>query len=131
TWVADQLGDTGDLFFTGAIAKVSASTGDVQYASAGHPPLLLAGLTGVAELGPTGPFVGPWPSRWETVQAQLDRGGIMAVYSDGLIEARDGEGDLFGTTRLTALIAEQQLAGVDAVADAALVAVQKFAAEPG
>ena len=131
TWVADQLGDTGDLFFTGAIVKVSASSGRIEYASAGHPPLLLAGLTGVEELGPTGPFVGPWPGTWETVQAQLDRGGIMGVYSDGLIEARDRDGDLFGTARLTTLIAEQQLAGVDAVADTALAAVQMFAAEPG
>jgi sigma-B regulation protein RsbU (phosphoserine phosphatase) len=130
-WVADQLSDTGDLFFTGVIVRVSASTGLIEYANAGHPPILLAGLTGVAELGPTGPLVGPWPAEWQTVEAKLDRGGVMVVYSDGLIEARDGDGDLFGTTRLTTLVAEQQLAGVDAVADAALAAVQAFAAEPG
>ena len=130
-WVADQLGDTGDLFFTGAIVKISASTGQLDYASAGHPPLLLAGVTGVEELGPTGPLVGPWSGDWDTVGAQLDRGGIMAVYSDGLIEARNADGEFFGTARLAALIAEQQLSGVDAVADAALAGVQAFAADPG
>jgi serine phosphatase RsbU (regulator of sigma subunit) len=85
----------------------------------------------VVELEPTGPLVGPWPATWETKHAQLDRGGIMCVYSDGLIEARDIDGALFGTARLTTLIAAQQLAGVDAVADTALAAVQGFAAEPG
>lgn len=130
-WVAEQLGDTGDLFFTGAIVKVSAATGRLEYASAGHPPLLLAGVTAVDELEPTGPLVGPWPGTWKTQHGQLDRGGIMVVYSDGLIEARDGGGELFGTARLTQLIAAHQLAGVDAVADAALDAVHAFAAEPG
>jgi sigma-B regulation protein RsbU (phosphoserine phosphatase) len=130
-WVSEQLGDTGDLFFTGVIVRISASTGALHYANAGHPPMLLAGLTGVAELGPTGPLVGPWPARWETVEAQLDRGGLLAVYSDGLVEGRDSEGELFGTDRLTALVAEQQLAGVDAVADSALAAVQSFAADQG
>jgi CHASE3 domain sensor protein len=130
-WVAKQIGETRELFFTGVIARVSASTGEIRYASAGHPPLLLAGVTGVLELPPTGPLLGPWAGSWETDKAQLDRGGVLVAYSDGLIEARDATGELFGVPRLIKLVSQHQLAGVDAVADAALDAVQTYAAEPG
>jgi len=130
-WVAKQIGETRELFFTGVIARVSASTGEIRYASAGHPPLLLAGVTGVLELPPTGPLLGPWAGSWETETAQLDRGGVLVSYSDGLVEARDANGELFGVPRLTKLVSEHQLTGVDAVADAALDAVQSYAADPG
>jgi CHASE3 domain sensor protein len=130
-WVAAQIGETGELFFTGVVVRVSASTGAIRYASAGHPPLLLAGLTGVLELAPTGPLLGPWTGSWATEKAQLDRGGVLMAYSDGLVEARDSTGELFGVPRLTKLVSDQQMAGVDAVADAALDAVQSYAADPG
>lgn len=130
-WVASHLGQTGELFLTGTILEVSASTGEVRYASAGHPPLLLAGITGVTELAATGPLLGPLPGTWDTHEATLERGGVLAVYSDGLIEARDRSGDQFGVDRLRQVVADRQLAGIDAVADGALDAVTTFAAEPG
>ncbi|MCU1379686.1 MAG: Stage sporulation family protein, partial [Acidimicrobiales bacterium] len=99
-WLADRLGQTGELFLTGVVLEVSASTGEVRYASAGHPPLLLAGLTGVTELPATGPLLGPLAGVWETADAKLDRGGVLIAYSDGLVEARNEQGELFGLDRL-------------------------------
>ena len=126
-WLADRLGDTDELFLTGVIAVVDAPSGRVRYASAGHPPVLLGGVTGVHQLAATGPIVGPFPSSWRTEEAQLDRGGVLVAYSDGLTEARDGTGALFGVERLAAVVAETQLDGVDAVADACLGAAERFA----
>jgi CHASE3 domain sensor protein len=131
SWLASHLGDTGELFLTGLIVEVSASTGEIRYASAGHPPMLLAGLRGVTELRPTGPLLGPLPGRWETESAQLERGGILLACSDGLPEARDENGVQFGMERLADVVAQHQLAGVDAVADAAVRAVESFAVEAG
>jgi sigma-B regulation protein RsbU (phosphoserine phosphatase) len=130
-WLADRLGQTGELFLTGVVLEVSASTGEVRYASAGHPPLLLAGLTGVTELRATGPLLGPLAGSWETADAKLDRGGVLVAYSDGLVEARNGDGELFGVDRLRQVVADRQLGGVDAVADGAMEEVQAFAAESG
>ena len=131
SWLASHLGDTDELFLTGLIVEVSASTGEIRYASAGHPPMLLAGLRGVTELHPTGPMLGPLPGRWDTATAQLERGGILMAYSDGLVEARDEQGTQFGHQRLADVVAEHQLAGVDRVADAAVEAVETFAVEVG
>jgi sigma-B regulation protein RsbU (phosphoserine phosphatase) len=130
-WLASHLGDTGELFLTGVVVEVSVSSGEIRYASAGHPPMLLAGLHGVTELLPTGPLLGPLPGQWETATAQLERGGVLIAYSDGLPEARDAEGEQFGLDRLAEVVGQHQLAGVDAVADAALRAVEAFAVEGG
>jgi sigma-B regulation protein RsbU (phosphoserine phosphatase) len=131
SWLAEHLGRTGELFLTGIVLEVSASTGEVRYASAGHPPLLLAGLTGVTELPATGPLLGPLPGSWETHDAKLDRGGVLVAYSDGLVEARDPGGELFGVERVRQVVTEHQLAGVHAVADSAIDAVEAFAADAG
>jgi sigma-B regulation protein RsbU (phosphoserine phosphatase) len=131
SWLASHLGDTGELFLTGVIVELSTSTGEIRYASAGHPPMLLAGLTGVTQLAATGPLLGPLPGRWETASAQLERGGVLVAYSDGLTEARNGDGVQFGLDRLVQVISENQLAGVQAVADAAVRAVESFAVEAG
>ena len=123
-WVADRLGDTGEQFLTGVVFVLHVPSGTVRYASAGHPPLLLAGLTGITRLGPTGPLLGPVGGRWSTEQVDLPRGGALVAFSDGLIEARDATGDPFGLSRLTDVIDGTQLDGPDAIADACLDAVQ-------
>jgi sigma-B regulation protein RsbU (phosphoserine phosphatase) len=130
-WLASHLGDTGELFLTGAIVEVSGATGAIRYASAGHPPLLLAGVTGITELWPTGPLLGPLPGSWTTAEATLERGGVLVAYSDGLIEARDASRDMFGVERLERIVVEHQLAGVDAVANAAIDSLEAFAVERG
>jgi CHASE3 domain sensor protein len=131
TWLASHLGETGELFLTGVIIEVSASTGVVRYASAGHPPLLLAGVSGVTKLGATGPLLGPLPGTWETAEARLDRGGVLLAYSDGLVEARNLAGEQFGIERLIEAVVDAQLSGVDAVARTALTAAERFASANG
>lgn len=128
-WLADRIGDTGEQFLTGVIVELDAHTGQVRYASAGHPPLLLAGLAGATELGPTGPLLGPLEGRWTTEHLELARGGVLVAFSDGLIEARDEDGEPFGVRRLAEIVEREQLGGPEAVADACLDAVQLHQAE--
>lgn len=127
-WVADRLGDTGEQFLTGVVCVLDARDGTVRYASAGHPPLLLGGLTGITELRPTGPILGPIGGRWTTEEVELAHGGVLVAYSDGLIEARDERRVPFGLRALRGIVERTQLAGPDAVADACLDAVQRHQA---
>lgn len=122
-WVASRLGDTGEQFLTGVILVLEAGSGRIRYASAGHPPILLGGLTGIDELGPTGPLLGPVRGHWTTAEAVLERGGVVAVYSDGLVEARNELREPFGVDRLRTVVERTQLGGPEAVADACLGAV--------
>jgi len=127
-WVADQLGDTGEQFLTGVVVRLDADTGVVRYASAGHPPMLLGGLTGITRLDPTGPLLGPVGGEWGTAEVDLGRGGVLVAYSDGLIEARNAAGEPFGIDRLADIVEDTQLDGPDAVADACIEAVQRHQA---
>jgi sigma-B regulation protein RsbU (phosphoserine phosphatase) len=127
-WMASRLGDTGEQFLTGVVVDVDGRTGAVRYASAGHPPMLLGGVTGVVELGPTGPLLGPVPGTWATAEIEVPRGGVLVAFSDGLLEARDSEGAPFGLRRLREIVEATQLAGADAVADACMAAVTEHQA---
>ena len=127
-WVADRLGDTGEQFLTGVVVQLDGETGAVRYASAGHPPMLLGGLTGITELEPTGPLLGPIGGSWSTNEVDLGRGGVLVAFSDGLIEARNAEGEPFGLERLASIVETTQLDGPDAVADACIAAVQRHQA---
>jgi serine phosphatase RsbU (regulator of sigma subunit)/CHASE3 domain sensor protein len=124
-WVADRLGDTDEQFLTGVIFVLDPASGVVRYASAGHPPLLLGGLTGIVELGATGPLLGPVAGRWSTDEVELTRGGVLVAFSDGVIEARSDDGEPFGVGRLREIVEHHQIEGPDAVADACLDAVQQ------
>lgn len=73
---------------------------EVSVACAGHPlPLLMRGDT-VMEVGAPGPLLGAFEiSEWNVEKLTLAPGDQLAVYTDGVIEAR-GDEDRFGEERL-------------------------------
>lgn len=103
-WLAGQLGDTGDHFLTGVIVDIDTSAGRLRYANAGHPPVLMSEGRTVTTLWPTGPLLGPFEATWTDAEATLVPGANLAIYSDGLIEARGADGAEFSLERLTSLV---------------------------
>lgn len=75
--------------------------------SAGHPlPLLVRRDGRVEPVGRAGTLVGLFEEAVTTdVQVTLDRGDRLVLYTDGVTEARQGDGQLFGEERLEALLA--------------------------
>jgi serine phosphatase RsbU (regulator of sigma subunit)/CHASE3 domain sensor protein len=124
-WLADRLGDTGDDFLTGVIVELDPRTGRLRYASAGHPPMLVATDDGVIELSATGPLLGPLPATWESEEIELAPGDLIAIYSDGLVDAQDDARQEFGTERLVAELRKRD-DGLQAVADRVLASLQRF-----
>jgi sigma-B regulation protein RsbU (phosphoserine phosphatase) len=103
-WVASRLGDTGERFATIFLAVIDPDRDRMLYASAGHPPVLLASPSSVASLLPTGPLLGPLRGSWETAAATLVRGAVLVAYTDGLVEARSSAGEEFGSSRLLEIV---------------------------
>ncbi|MDZ7265725.1 MAG: PP2C family protein-serine/threonine phosphatase [candidate division KSB1 bacterium] len=85
------------------------SNGHIIYANAGHPsPLLIRG-TAVTELRPTGIILGALPElAIHRSLANFEPGAVMAMYSDGIFERRNPEGEAFGLERLQSLIMTNQ-----------------------
>jgi serine phosphatase RsbU (regulator of sigma subunit)/CHASE3 domain sensor protein len=129
-WVAGQMGDTGEWFATCVIVDIDAGTGRCRYANAGHPPPLLLGGAGVELLPATGTLFGGLSGQhWRTEDASMGEGQMLVVYTDGITETRNAEGDEFGDHRLLACFRSAQRADPAALADDIMQTVHAFGAE--
>lgn len=112
------------------------ATGRYRIARAGHPPpLLITGPTvaQAVEILAKGRGLGMRPSSpgvWHIQQGVLHGGEWLVMYSDGLTEAADPEGELFGLERFKALLAAHWANGSpQAGCDAVFQAVGTFEAQ--
>ena len=80
----------------------------MRYANAGHDLPYLRRRSGVAEeLRARGMPLGLMPGMsYEEKEIELFAGEAALFYSDGLVEAHDPKGEMFGFPRLRALVAE-------------------------
>ena len=91
------------------------STGLLSYSNAGHPAPFLVGPDGrLRKLHPSGmPNIGMLEGAvFEMVQTQLSPGDKVVIYSDGLTEGENAEGQFFEAERLRACLRDH--AGRDA-----------------
>ena len=127
--LAGQVGDLDGSFLTAFVATVDTVTGTLRYANAGHPPALLALDGSLEELMPTGPLVGPFPSTWKTAERTITHGGQLAVYTDGLIEARNSDRAFYGMERLTAMMLSVPCVDAQPVVEACFADLAAFSPE--
>lgn len=97
-----RVHDRASMFATAFLGHLDLASGRVDYLNAGHVPALLLGADGaVAELEPTGPALGLMPDvEFGTAAAQLAAEQCLMVPTDGVEEARDPAGGVFGAERL-------------------------------
>jgi serine phosphatase RsbU (regulator of sigma subunit) len=112
------------------LAKLDPFTGNLEYCSAGHPPALLLRANGSMELlSDGGPLLGVVPSAFYAQgRVQLRAGDALMVYSDGVLDSVNNEGEDFGSERLKRHFREVGSNTADAVLFSVLGAVQDFAA---
>lgn len=99
----DQFADTA--YVTGVLCELHTGTGRLRYISAGHPaPLLLRGGRAIGEL--TGGHrlpLGLDDGTIEVAEEMLEPGDRLLLYTDGIVEASDRRGEMFGVERLADL----------------------------
>jgi serine phosphatase RsbU (regulator of sigma subunit)/predicted ester cyclase len=97
-----------DMFVTCFYAILEPKSGSLRYANAGHDlPYLWHGGDEAEELRARGMPLGLMPGMsYEEGEASLREGNCVLFYSDGLVEAHDPQGEMFGFPRLRALVAE-------------------------
>ena len=96
------------MFVTCFYAILDPESGSLSYVKAGHDLPYLHRNNGEAEeLRATGMPLGLMPGMgYEEKQTILEAGESALFYSDGLVEAHDPKGEMFGFPRLRALVAE-------------------------
>jgi predicted ester cyclase len=96
-----------NMFVTCFYAILDPKSGHLVYANAGHDLPYLQHGGEAEELRARGMPLGLMPvSSYEEKEIVLDAGEATIFYSDGLVEAHDPEGEMFGFPRLRRLLAE-------------------------
>jgi serine phosphatase RsbU (regulator of sigma subunit) len=103
----------GGTFVTGVLGELDVASGRLRYINAGHPPpLLLRNGRVVRELrrGRRLPF-GLETQGLTVGEEYLQPGDWLALYTDGVVEARNASGEWFGEERLAELLTHEIAAG--------------------
>jgi predicted ester cyclase len=96
-----------NMFVTCFYAILDPESGHLVYANAGHDMPYLRRDGDAEELRARGMPLGLMPGMsYEEKETVLDAGEAVFFYSDGLVEAHDPKGEMFGFPRLRTLVAE-------------------------
>jgi serine phosphatase RsbU (regulator of sigma subunit) len=105
--IAEQYDDSS--FATGVLAELDLASGRLRYCIAGHPrPFLLRNgrivkkLAGAANGGPLG--LGLSGARWGVSEEMLEPYDRVIVFTDGVVDVRNHDGEFFGEERLADFI---------------------------
>jgi sigma-B regulation protein RsbU (phosphoserine phosphatase) len=119
------------MFVSAFYAVLDLASGRLDYANAGHnPPLLRAAAAGPAAQVFSGDLVlgVTSPLHYREQQLSLAPGDLLLLYTDGITEAANPAGDLFGLARLRTLIEAGGVLGPRGLIDSVLGAVGAFTA---
>ena len=100
-----------EMFVTTWLGILEISTGKLTAANAGHEYPVLMHANGEFELykDKHGFVIGGMEGvRYKQYELQLSPGDKLFLYTDGVPEATDANGELFGTERMTAALNEQK-----------------------
>jgi phosphoserine phosphatase RsbU/P len=119
-----------DQFVTLFYGILDAASGHLCYSNAGqNPPLIVSGCgrTDWQKLVNTGPPLGILDDgRWTQREVTICPGGILILYTDGITEAQNRQGDFYDPERL--LLSAQRQSGLSAeeMAETILSDVSRF-----
>ena len=126
-----------DSFTTLIYATVDYNTGDVQWLNMGHPPPFLLRATA----GPNGSMVGyyaegprnktlGWFDDPGLAEAgdRLEPGDRLIFYTDGFLEAKDPEGEVYGEDRFAEAVVRLGPLGTEVFSEELVKDVERFAA---
>ncbi len=110
--------------------EIAANENTVRFINAGHqPPLRVHGDT-VTEWRKGDPALGIQPKAVYTTQSlSLEPGETLFFYSDGLVEARNTEGEFWGEDRLRASLAAMTKGSAEQMGEKLVSRLQTFACE--
>jgi phosphoserine phosphatase RsbU/P len=121
-----------DEHATLSLIRYSAD-GELHFAGAHEDMLVLRAASGKVEVVPTlGTWVGATRDIDDVTQdsrLRLHHGDVLLLYTDGVIEAQNAQGEYFGLERLSRLFERHGQEPAFALRDALSAAVQEFMAE--
>jgi serine phosphatase RsbU (regulator of sigma subunit) len=120
---------TYDMFVTAIYGVLDPETAIFRYVRAGHDEPLLVRRDGSATfLGGRGRFLGLWPDmvpEFDEQSLQLAKGDCLIIYSDGVTDMRNADGESYGRERMCNLVKNIHIYDADRIARTIHNAVQE------
>lgn len=119
------------LFVTAIIAKVDLKTGIVDYVSAGHEPPYLMGPDGSRNTlpGTRGIAVGVLEEiDYNSRKITIEPGETLFIYTDGLTDMINTQGELYGKHRLESILDEVGTQNPDEIVEGVWSSIATFSA---
>jgi sigma-B regulation protein RsbU (phosphoserine phosphatase) len=123
----------GHMYVTLFYGVLDLDSGRFQWSVAGHaPPLLLRAGRAPSQLeGPCGLMVGMFDeAEYELADRTLEPGDTILVYTDGVTEAANATGEMFGRARLASAFRDFHPATAAGAVERVITEVGRFAGEP-
>lgn len=121
-----------NLFVTLFYGVLDPASGVLVYSNAGHPPpyiLRPGGNTPVEALAATGMPLGiAEDSQWTSAHTRVPPGGVLLLYTDGVLDAQNPNGEFFGQEPMLELVQAQLGTSAQEIQDGLIAAVYAFAA---
>jgi sigma-B regulation protein RsbU (phosphoserine phosphatase) len=125
---AALCGNTLGQFVTAAYAHLDATTRTLRYSAAGHPAMLLLRHGAATEVAENGLLLAAAEDATYADKAlPLEPCDRLLLYTDGLVEARNAAGDLFGEAALSAALESTAGQTADQAADGIVALVKQWA----
>jgi phosphoserine phosphatase RsbU/P len=121
-----------ELFFTAIYLTFDVKTGEIVLANAGHPsPYRCDSSGGVAPIvdGASSAIGILDDPGFESTTFTLAHGDSLVLYTDGVIEASDARGDLYGSQRLEACLNATRSTRPNEIAERILRSVEDYATD--
>ena len=101
-------GNDAGMFVTAWIGVLDYATGRIDYVNAGHNPPLLRKADGSCQWlrEKSGLVLGLFDMEYKQLSIECEARDMLLLYTDGVTEAFDAEGALYGEDRLFALVEE-------------------------
>ncbi|TGU72769.1 PAS domain S-box protein [Geomonas terrae] len=118
-----------ELFITMSYLSYQRATGKLRYSNAGHPPPLLfrPSEERFFELDAEGLILGVQRRvAFHEMAMQVDKGDLLLLYTDGITETENGDGEFFGKERLKGVLAREHKKPAAGIIEAILDALRAF-----
>lgn len=113
-------------FITAFVGRVDPAKGTIRYVNAGHPPPIVIENGQVSLLDTTGIPVGMIPGMsWECHEKSCTPGALLAIFTDGIPEAKRGE-EYFEDDRLVESLVQLSGRELPEIADEIMNQVDAF-----
>jgi len=120
-------GNTQSQFVTAAYVYLDAASSTLRYSAAAHPPMLLLRAGEIIPIEENGLMLAAFSfATYVTATHPLEPGDRLVLYTDGLLEAANTEGEEFGPERLANLLKKTARRNPDHAADEIVSSLKRW-----